>query len=221
MALSLVAAVPGPGGSAVQLADLGTKLEYLHPALYAGEAARRAATPNHPANAAGTRAYQEHVRLLREEHIRNEGWQRLLHDHLELVYNPAKAIAIGVMIGDAATGDRRHHPTNLHKRGAATARAAKRNNVQLELFLSSAEPDEAALSDDEAEALQIWFLVSYRVQVGDSVHIHSELSLPARVERGFVVEWKHRIPLPVLEMDGIEPQDEDGPQEIDIPVDFR
>ncbi|WP_433398796.1 hypothetical protein [Streptomyces sp. CA-146814] len=217
----LVAAAPEPGGSAVQLAALGTKWEYLHPALYAGEAARRTATPNHPANAAGTRAYQEHVRVLREEHIRNEGWQRLLHDHLELVYNPEKAIAIGVMIGDAATGNRRHHPTNLHKRGAATARAAERNTVQLELFLSSPEPDEAVLSNDEAEALQVWFLVSYRVRTGDSVHIHSELSLPARVERGFVVKWKRRIPLPVLEMDGIEPPDEDGQEEIDIPVDFR
>ncbi|MFJ4870552.1 hypothetical protein [Streptomyces sp. NPDC088757] len=221
MALSLIAAVPEPGGAGSRLADLGTRLEYLHPALYAGEAARRTATPNHPANAAGTRAYQEHVRVLREEHIRHEGWQRLLHDHLELVYNPEKAIAIGVMIGDAATGDLRQHPTNLHRRGAATARAAERNGVQLELFLPSPGSDEAVLGDDEAEALQIWFLVSYRVQAGDSVRIHSELSLPAKMDRGFVVGWKHRIPLPVLEMDGIEPPNEDGPEEIDIPVDFR
>ncbi|MFE2974332.1 hypothetical protein [Streptomyces sp. NPDC059258] len=203
------------------MADLGTKLEYLYPALYAGEAARRTATPNHPANTSGTRAYQEHVRVLREEHIRNEGWQRLLHDHLELVCNPKKSIAIGVMIGDAATGNHRHPPTNFRRRGAATARAAERNSVQLELFLSSPGSDEAVLSDNEAEALQIWFLVSYRVQTGDAVHIHSELSLPAQVEHGFVVRWKRRIPLPVLEMDGIEPPDEDGQEEIDIPVDFR
>jgi hypothetical protein len=221
MALSLVAPTPEPGDADAQLANLGTKLEYLHPALYAGEAARRTATPNYPANTAGTRAYQEHVRILREEHIRNEGWQRLLHDHLELVYNPELAIAIGVMIGDSATGNRHHHATNLRKRGVATARAAERNNEQLELFLSPPGPDEAVLSEAEAEALQIWFLVFYRVQAGDSVRIHSELSLPAKVENGFVVEWKRRIPLPVLEMDGIEPPDEDGPEEIDIPVDFR
>ncbi|WP_328900649.1 hypothetical protein OHR86_12545 [Streptomyces sp. NBC_00441] len=221
MPLPLVAPTPEPAGAAAQLATLGTKLEYLHPVLYAGEAARRTATPNHPANTAGTRAYQEHVRVLREEHIRNEGWQRLLHDHLELVYNPEKSIAIGVMIGDAATGNHRHPPTNLRKRGAATARAAERNSDQLELFLPPPGPDEAVLSDDEAEALQVWFLVSYRVQAGDAVHIHSELSLPAQVENGFVVAWKQRIPLPVLEMDGIEPPDEDGQEEIDIPVDFR
>ncbi|MES9509151.1 hypothetical protein ABWJ92_22495 [Streptomyces sp. NPDC000609] len=221
MALSLVAPTPEPEHLAVELAALGTKLEYLHPALYAGEAARRTATPNHPANTPGTRAYQEHVRILREEHLLNEGWQRLLHDHLELVYNPEKAIAIGVMIGDAATGNRNQHATNLRKRGVATARAAERNSVQLELFMPPSGPDEAVLSDDEAEALQIWFLVSYRVQAGDSVRVHSELSLPAKVENGFVVEWKRRIPLPVLEMDGIEPPDEDESEEIDIPVDFR
>ncbi|MFJ3890571.1 hypothetical protein ACIPW6_35685, partial [Streptomyces rubrogriseus] len=38
---------------------------------------------------------------------------------------------------------------------------------------------------------------------------------------GFVVEWGRRIPLPALAMDGIEPLNDDGPGEIDIPVDFR
>ncbi|MFD3803384.1 hypothetical protein ACFWSF_17915 [Streptomyces sp. NPDC058611] len=51
--------------------------------------------------------------------------------------------------------------------------------------------------------------------------IYCELSLPEKLERGFVVKWKRRISLPVLEMDGIEPLDEDGPGEIDIPIDFR
>ncbi|MEU3916991.1 hypothetical protein [Streptomyces sp. NPDC029004] len=221
MALSLVAPASEPDDVHAQLAALGTKLDYLHPALHAGEAARRTASLNHPANAAGTRAYQEHVRVVREEHIRQAGWKRLLHDHLELAYNPEKALAIGVMIGDAATGNLSLHPTNLHKRGAATARAADNNSVQLELFPAPTEPDEARLGGEEESALQIWFLVSYRVQVEGAVRIHSELSLPGKVERGFVVEWKRRIPLPVLEMDGIEPLDEDGSGEIDIPIDFR
>lgn len=219
MALSLAASVPDDVHS--QLSALGTKLEYLHPALHAGEAARRTATPNHPANAAGTRAYQEHVRVVREAHIRNEGWKRLLHDHLELVYNQDKNVAIGVMIGDSATGNPSLHPTNLHRRGAATERAAENNSIQLELFPPPTGRDEAVLDVVDAADLQLWFLVSYRVQVEEVVRIHSELSLPGRVERGFVVEWKSRIPLPVLEMDGIELPDEDGPGEIDIPVEFR
>ena len=217
-ALSLAA--PGPDDHHAQLAALGTKLEYLHPALRAGEVARRSATPNHPANTAGTRAYQEHVRIIREMHIQHEGWKRLLHDHLELVCNPEKTVAIGVMVGDAATGERTLHPRNLHRRGAATERAAE-VNAQLELFPPPVRRDETVLSDEESSQLQIWFLVSYRVEDGDKARIHSELSLPGEVEGGYVTKWKQRIPLPVLEMDGIEPPYEDGDGEIDIPVPFR
>lgn len=216
----LAVAAPDPNDYRAQLAALGTKLEYLHPALWAGEIARRTVTPNHPANAAGTRAYQEHVRIIREIHIRHEGWKRLLHDHLEVVCNSDRGIAIGVMVGDAATGERVNPPRNLHRRGAATARVADAN-AQLELFPHPVRRDEIVLSDDETARLQVWFLVSYRVEDGGNVHIHNELSLPGEVANGYVTKWKRRIPLPVLEMDGIEPLYEDGPGEIDIPVDFR
>ncbi|MCX4233268.1 hypothetical protein [Streptomyces ortus] len=216
----LSVAAPEPDDYRVQLAALGTKLEYLHPALRAGEVARRSVTPNHPANTAGTRAYQEHVRIVREMHIQNEGWKRLLHDHLEVVCSPDGAIAIGAMAGDAATGDRGLHPRNQRRRGAATERAAE-VNTQLEFFPRPVPRHEIALSEEEADRLQIWFLVSYRVEDGDKLHIHSELSLPGEVTDGYVTKWKQRIPLPALEMDGIEPLYEDGPGEIDIPVDFR
>ncbi|MFG2956399.1 hypothetical protein ACGF5O_22080 [Streptomyces sp. NPDC048291] len=217
-ALSIAAL--GPDDYHAQLAALGTKLEYLHPALRAGEIARRSATLNHPANTAGTRAYQEHVRIIREMHIQHEGWKRLLHDHLEFVCNSDKTVAIGVMVGDAATGERSLHPRNLHRRGAATERAAE-VNAQLELFPRPVQRHETILSAEESSQLQIWFLVSYRIEDGDKVHIHSELSLPGKVEDGYVTKWKRRIPLPVLEMDGVEPPYEDGDGEIDIPVPFR
>ncbi|MDQ8706725.1 hypothetical protein RCO28_30260 [Streptomyces sp. LHD-70] len=220
MVLPLAAPHLDDDGVHAQLASLGTKLEYLLPALHAGEAARRTAAPNHPSNTAGTRAYQEHVRVIREEHIRHEGWQRLIHDHLELVCNPDHNLAIGVMVGDAATGNPRLHATNLHRRGAATERAAEQN-TQLELFARPTGADEALLGEDESASLQTWFLVSYRAEVGDAVRIHSELSLPGQVKGGFVVDWQRRIPLPAIEMDGIELPDDDGVEEIDIQVDFR
>ncbi|MFC4034456.1 hypothetical protein ACFO3J_23690 [Streptomyces polygonati] len=211
---------PLPDDQHSRLRAVGTKLEYLQSALYAGEAARRTATPNHPANTAGTRAYQEHVRVLRETHIQHEGWQRLRLDYLELVCNPDRTKSIGVMIGDAATGNPRFVATNLHRRGGATQRAAE-NNAQLALFPEPALPDEVLLGTEESTRLERWFLVSYRVQVDEAVRIHSELSLPRRVEGGFVVEWQDRILLPVLEMEGVSLPDEDGPDEIDISVDFR
>ncbi|MEV5980891.1 hypothetical protein [Streptomyces sp. NPDC052114] len=216
----LPVAAPESDDYRVQLAALGTKLEYLHPALRAGEIARRSATPNHPANTAGTRAYQEHIRIIREMHIQHEGWKRLLHDHLEVVCSPDGAIAIGAMTGDAATGNRTLHPRNKRRRGAATERAAEAN-TQLEFFPPPVRRHEIVLSADEADRLQVWFLVSYRVEGGGKLHIHNELSLPGEVVDGYVTKWKQRIPLPVLEMDGVERPYEDGSGEIDIPVDFR
>ncbi|NED34715.1 hypothetical protein [Streptomyces sp. SID8499] len=216
----LPVSAPDPHGYRAQLAALGTKLEYLHPALEAGETARRSATRNHPANTAGTRAYQEHVRIIREMHIQHEGWRRLLHDHLELVCNPDRTVAIGVMVGDAATGEQGSPPRNLHRRGSATRRVAEVNAAQMELF-PVRRREEIVLSAEEVDRLQVWFLVSYRVVAGDKVHIHNELSLPGEFKDGYVTRWKRRIPLPVLEMDGIEPPYEDGGGEIDIPVPFR
>lgn len=218
MAQPLIA--PVPEDVHARLASLGTRLDYLHPALHAGEAERRTATPNHPSNTPGTRAYQEHIRVLREMHIRGGGWKRLLHNQLELVCNPEKTIAIGVMVGDAATGQLGQLPRNLYSRGPATERAAE-NNAQLALFPTPADRDEVVLESDESEQLAIWFLVSHRVEADDTVRIHSELSLPLRVQRGYVVEWKDRIALPVLEMEGVSLPDETGPGEIDIPIDFR
>ncbi|MFJ2008624.1 hypothetical protein ACIOJ4_49325, partial [Streptomyces chartreusis] len=53
------------------------------------------------------------------------------------------------------------------------------------------------------------------------ISVNTDQMLSKRFEDGFVVEWGPRIPLPALVMDGIEPTNDDGPGEIDIPVDFR
>ncbi|MEU6721701.1 hypothetical protein ABZ897_60575 [Nonomuraea sp. NPDC046802] len=75
----------------------------------------------------GTRAYQEHVRIIRDLHIQHSGWKRLLHDHLEVVCAPDLIHAVDVMVGDAATGGRAQARRDLHRCGAATARAAQAN----------------------------------------------------------------------------------------------
>ncbi|MFF8284799.1 hypothetical protein ACF06W_19050 [Streptomyces albus] len=205
-----------------RLAALGTKLEYLYEALRAGEEAHRTATLNHPANTAGTRAYEEHVRILREMHIRHEGWKRLRHDYLELVCSPDGAVAIGVMPGDTATGDPLLLPRNARRRGGSTARAAEENAFQqMELFSGPRPRNEIVLSKDEAQRLQVWFLVWYRHQVSDKVFFPCELSLPGDVTDGYVTRWEQRIPLPAFQMDGIERPDDDGDGEINIAIDFR
>ncbi|MET8975977.1 hypothetical protein ABZX85_10175 [Streptomyces sp. NPDC004539] len=217
---ALLVAAQQPDDHHARLAALGTKPEYLYEALRAGEVARRSATPNHPANTAGTRAYQEHVRIIRDLHKRYEGWAPLTHHHLELACNPDRTIAFGVMVGDAATGEPSLPSRNRYPRGAATSKVAE-VNAQLELFPAPTRRGEVVLDADDAAGLQVWFLVSHRVEVDGKVRIHCELSLPEIVVNGYVKKWRERIPLPVYEMDGIEPPYEDGSGEIDIPVDFR
>ncbi|MFI2208673.1 hypothetical protein [Streptomyces sp. NPDC020141] len=202
-------------------------MEFLHRVLRAGEAARRTAVPNDPTGTAGRRAYEAHVRTLRELHIEHEGWARLVHGRLELVCNADRSIAMGVMVGDAATGRASLFPKNARRRGFATEQVTRANagewapHVQTALFAADAGPKGVALSEEEACALKTWFLLSCRTKAGDTVHIDCELSQPQRFEDGFVVEWRRRIPLPAFTMDGIEPLNDDGPDEIDIPVDFR
>jgi hypothetical protein len=202
-------------------------LEFLHDVLLAGEVARRTAVPNDPTGTAGRRAYEAHVRTIRELHIEREGWARLVHGRLELVCNADRSVAMGVMVGDAATGQASLFPKNARRRGSATDMVTRVNagegtpHVQTALFVAGAGPDGVALSEEEACALKTWFLLSYRTQIGETVRIECELSQPKGFEDGFVVEWGGRIPLPTLVMDGIEPTNDDGPGEIDIPVDFR
>lgn len=227
MALPLVMPSPEHDDVRAQLGGMGTRLEFLHDVLRAGEAARRTAVPNDPTGTAGRRAYEAHVRTIRELHIEQEGWARLIHGRLELVCNADRSIAMGVMVGDAATGQATLFPKNARRRGPATDMVTRANagqgawNVQTALFVAGAGPEGVALSEEEAYALKTWFLLSYRTKVGDAVRIDCELSQPKRFESGFVAEWGRRIVLPALVMDGIELVNDDRPGEIDIPVDFR
>ncbi|WP_244319839.1 hypothetical protein [Streptomyces sp. TR1341] len=225
--MPLVKPSPESDDVRAQLGGMGTRLEYLHDVLRAGEAARRTAVPNDPIGTAGRRAYEAHVRTIREVHIEHEGWARLVHGRLELVCNADRTIAMGVMVGDVATGQASLFPKNARRRGPATGMVARANagegapSVQTSLFAAGAGPMGVALSEEEACALRTWFLLSHRVKVGDTVRIDCELSQPRKFENGFVREWGPRIPLPALTMDGIELLNDDGPREIDIDVDFR
>ncbi|MET7605144.1 hypothetical protein ABZS96_21955 [Streptomyces avermitilis] len=167
------------------------------------------------------------MRTIRELHIEREKWTRLVHGRLELVCNPDRSVAMGVMVGDAATGQACLFPKNARRRGAATEMVTRANAgdaasfVQTALFAAGVGPDGVALSEEEALALKTWFLLSHRTALGDTVRIDCELSQPKRFQDGFVIEWGKRIPLPALVMDGIELTNDDGPEEIDIAVDFR
>lgn len=210
-----------------QLKRLGVQLAQLLDALRAGEEARRLTTANDPRNAAGTVDYFRRIRALRERKIAEDSWARLDFNLLPLVVNPARTIAIGVLLGDYRTGwPGPYHPHSRRPVGEGKIRLIARNQQQMTLFPEIHDPQEVDLDSEDLSRLETWFLISYRRLFGDHVTISSELSLPCKTgETRYITRYAHRIPLPELRFDGVIPytdKDDDGGEgEYDVPVDEK
>jgi hypothetical protein len=214
-----------PGNYDVQLAALGLHLRYLHDALRAGEQARRLVTANDPKNAGGTDDYFRRVRVLRDGLIAERAWARAELNGLPLVVNPARTIAIGVLLGDYTTGWVGHyHPRSRRPVGNGKIKLIAQNQQQ-PLFRMPLPPGEIDLEAEDLSKLQTWFLITYRRVNGGNVRVSSELSLPCHVDKpGYVDEYSHRIPLPELMFEGVIPyieNDDDGPEGYEVDVDER
>ena len=165
-----------------RLAALGVQLAQLHDALRAGEEARRLTTANDPRNAAGTVDYFRRIRVLRERKIAEDGWARLEFNMLPLVANPARTIAIGVLLGDYRTGwPGPYHPRSRRPVGEGKIRLVARNQQQMTLFPEVHDSQEVSQDSEDLSRLQTWFLISYRRLFGDHVTISSDPD--QRVER--------------------------------------
>jgi hypothetical protein len=219
--------IPQPNDCERQLKRLGVQLAQLLDALRAGEEARRLTTANDPRNAAGTVDYFRRIRALRERKIAEDGWARLDLNMLPLVVNPARTVAIGVLLGDYRTGwPGPYHPHSRRPVGDGKIRLIARNQQQMTLFPEIHNPQEVDLDSEDLSRLQTWFLISYRHLFGGHVTISSELSLPSETgETRYITRYKHRIPLPELRFDGVIPymdEDDDGGEgEYDVTVDEK
>ena len=210
-----------------RLAELGVRLDQLHDALRAGEEARRLTTANDPRNAAGTQDYFRRIRVLRERKIAEDGWARLDLNLLPLVVNPARTIAIGVLLGDYRTGwPGPYHPRSRRPVGEGKIRLVARNQQQMALFPEVHNAQEVDQDSEDLSRLQAWFLISYRRLFGDHVTISSELSLPFQIgETNYITRYAQRIPLPELRFEGVIPYTNDDPDggegEYEVSVDEK
>lgn len=210
-----------------RLAELGVQLDQLHDALRAGEEARRLTTANDPRNAAGTQDYFRRIRVLRERKIAEDGWARLDLNLLPLVVNPARTIAMGVLLGDYRTGwPGPYHPRSRRPVGEGKIRLVARNQQQMTLFPAIHNAQEVDQDSEDLSRLQTWFLISYRRLFGDHVTISSELSLPYQVgETNYITRYAQRIPLPELRFEGVIPYTNDdldgGEGEYEVSVDEK
>lgn len=209
-----------------RLAELGTSWPALERAIRSGEAGWRVPTKRHGSGAPARYAYHERLAALRLEQKKRFEWESARQHQIELVVNPERTIAIQTMLGDSRTGvPGNPPPRSRYPRGKKGRLLLAQENPEEQLGLFGIEaPEEIDLS--EAERLDVWVLLVNRIERPDGaggVIWRSELSKPCPTdERGYITDWFERTPLPVLTIDAVVfPDDDEGPGELDIPINFR
>ncbi|MCX5398166.1 hypothetical protein [Streptomyces sp. NBC_00102] len=192
------------GDYEVQLDQLGLRYVYFERLISEGEEARAGATKDDATNAAGTLDYLARVRTLRYLLRTEESWKRYDPKQSPLTVNPAKTMAIGVLLGDARTGlpgkpqPRSHRPAGVAKESMV----ARNQDLPPGLFpVPEQDGPDGELTDDEYARLATWYLLTYRYVARQQgfVEVRSELSLPSRVgPKGKIDSWDRRILLPAL-----------------------
>lgn len=197
-----------------RLAELGVSYEALTDAVDAGYRARVSCTENDPPFIPGTEAWRFTVRTLRDR-LLPLGWRKADPGNYSLVINDARQLNIVVASADAMTCRPDASPRTNSMKGLYTLAATIRNRAGEDLFPETLE-EEVRRAATVLE-YPTWLLL---IHIEDEV-ARAELSLPAEMEDGQVVEWFERIFLPDL-LDGgtqisIDKESGQG-NAIDVPV---
>lgn len=182
------------------LAELGLTPDILNDAILRGETARDSCTANDPPNAPGFYSWAGTVRALRDILV-PLGWVRNDDVNYSRIVNEVLNIAIAVVTGDEATGNRDFSPKTKYPKGPATQAAVTLN--QDSLFGQSSAPTEGETENNRIT----WMLL--RKRNGDTVF--AELSLPSLMSKdGQVERWESRIILEPMTFDPLIDVDEDS-----------
>ncbi|HKP38491.1 MAG TPA: hypothetical protein VJT71_16650 [Pyrinomonadaceae bacterium] len=188
------------------LAELGLTPDILNDAILRGETARDSCTANDPPNAPGFYSWAGTVRALRDILV-PLGWVRNDDVNYSRIVNEVLNIAIAVVTGDEATGNRDFSPKTKYPKGPATQAAVTLN--QDSLFGSSSAPTEGETENNRIT----WMLL--RKRNGDTVY--AELSLPSLMSKdGQVERWESRI---ILEPMTFDPLIDVGEDSSEPPID--
>lgn len=192
------------------LAEVGLTPEVLNDAILRGETARDNCTANDPPNSPGFYSWAGTVRALRDILV-PLGWVRNDDVNYSRVVNLELNVAIAVVTGDEATGNRDFSPKTKYPKGPATQAAVTLN--QNSLF------DGPSVPEVEAETENTWITwMLLRKRSADT--IYAELSLPSAMSKdGQVERWESRIILEPMTFDPlIDINDDSGEPPIDVLV---
>ena len=221
----MVNADPGPGiepSPDAQLKALGLTVAALHRAAMVGLAARASRTSFAPRNAQGTDLYShttEALRLL----LAGSNWVPQCVGGQERTVSPDGTTAIVVATGDGGVGLLATDAAwTAHPKGRLMRDAVADNQIWIqERFSFPGVVDRARVASPNPSTL-VWVLL---LKV-EAAQLSMEMSLPDEVsDDGRVDSWARRIPLPPIELNGIEidrhGDDGDDDGGIDVPVERR
>jgi hypothetical protein len=194
------------------LSALGVPREYLLSAVRVGLEERRAATKFDPTIAPGLRDWIGRVRELRRR-LAGDGWVLVDRANSPFVRSPDGELLIGVMPGNAATGNPAGELKSEYVRGATMAKAT-RSNESAQLSFDH----DLGIGWEEVDEAKVWLLVTHFVP-GDGDRqdrVQIEISHPEPTHEGrLVTEWRYRCCLSSFEPEQVlEPAatPEEGPR---------
>ncbi|WP_024299726.1 hypothetical protein [Methylomicrobium lacus] len=192
-----------------RLALFDLKKELLAEVAIRAISQKRNAVSNHPVNAAGTFAYHEGVRSMRDLFVDGATWTKLVENGIEYIENSDKKLRVIYQNVDYACNSS-HDPQPLTKRGGSAKSKAISSN-QVDLF------------GRESTNPNVWVIC---VSEKDGV-VNAELSKPTQIlENGEFSQFKERIfILEKHDMNGPSPtkgsSDSESTYDDDVKISFK
>lgn len=206
-----------------RLQELGLDIAQVDEAIRAGVNARRSNNDFEPRSAPGLKDWIARVGELRRRVVAEANWRYADPRNVPLVYEAHKSRALGVLLGDQNTGDARSKtgPRSKYPKGAviaeATAQGTGQPTLDLDLTQSS---NRGHLDIEDLAAMDVWFLVTHPLDVGDEFMVRREVSLADPISPdSHITSWKQRLVFPPLRFAPIVmPGGPEAPDEIDVYV---
>ena len=197
-----------------RLEDFGLGVDNLLVAVRAGFTAWESCTELDPRMFPGLSMFAVAVRHLRME-LAKKGWTKCDDGNYSLTIAGDKSVAIGVSLGDGATGLPELSPSTKSPKGTRTMDALVVNNLQLGFDF---EIPDGYRPRAIKESYVTWLLLMHRTE--DKVF--SELSHPLDFdEKKRVNVWRERIILPSIDIAPIDQFDIGTDDGVTIDVSVR